>query len=46
MAHIIPFRLPDPAKAPKREALDGESTTAKITYLGALKRQPPIRVGD
>ncbi|MGE0044367.1 MAG: hypothetical protein AB7J28_11135 [Hyphomonadaceae bacterium] len=39
MAHIIPFRLPDPAKAP-RKAPAADSQPATVTYLEALKRQP------
>ena len=46
MAHIIPFRLPETAKAPRREAPANSDQTAKITYLGALKRQAPIRAGE
>lgn len=44
MAHVIPFRLPEAAKTQKRPAAPAENGTAKVTYLGAIRRQKPIRV--
>jgi len=46
MAHVIPFRLPEPAKTQKREPIAAGETSAKVTYLGALKRQKQIRVAE
>lgn len=44
MAHVIPFRLPEAAKTQKRAVQPGEDGVAKVTYLGAIRRQKPIRV--
>lgn len=40
MAHIIPFRLPDPSKTPRKAAPASDERPATVTYLEALKRQP------
>lgn len=44
MAHVIPFKLPETAKTQKRPAPFSENNVAKVTYLGAIRRQKPIRV--